>query len=129
MLRCVRLYTNHKGRVQAEEGLLEYQPADRGDLKTTTMPTEHVFFKQTPAGSSSDWKTDPGRQFVITLQGHLMFETELGQHFEIQRGDILLTEETGGKGHRWQLMGDEPWVRMYVTLEQSTFVPFTAQTN
>lgn len=124
MLRCVRLYTNSSGQVEAQEGLLEYQPADRGDEKTITMPVEQVFFKQTAAGTKSEWKTDAQRQFVITLQGHLAFETELGQRFEIQRGDILFTEETGGKGHRWQLLGSEPWVRMYVPLDPSATVPF-----
>ena len=26
-----------------------------------------------------------------------------------QRGDILLAEDTAGSGHRWKLVGEEPW--------------------
>lgn len=123
-MRCVRLYTDEQGKVQAQEGKLQSGPAERGDFCTSTVNSNQVFFKSTLAGSSSDWHPDPNRQFVITLKGHLSFETESGQHFEIQRGDILFTEETGGVGHRWKMLGDEPWVRAYITLPADATIPF-----
>ncbi|HLS16309.1 MAG TPA: hypothetical protein VK049_00565 [Paenalcaligenes sp.] len=126
MVRCVRLFTNEVGQVQAQEGVLQYEAAERGDHTTQTLKAGQVFYQSTAAGSSADWHVDTARQFVITLQGHLVFETETGQSFEIQRGDILLTEETAGKGHRWRMVGDAPWVRAYVTLPADAAIPFSA---
>jgi|SRR5690625_880352 len=126
MVRCVRLFTDEHGQVQAQEGVLQYETAERGDYTTRTFSAKQVFYRSTPAGGASDWHLDPTRQFVITLQGHLSFETEAGQTFELQRGDVLLTEETAGKGHRWNMLGDEPWVRVYVTLPKDTDVSFLA---
>lgn len=126
MVRCVRLFTDEHGQVQAQEGGLQYETAERGDHTTRTFSAKQVFYRSTTAPASSDWHLDPTRQFVITLQGHLAFETETGQAFELQRGDVLLTEETAGKGHRWRMLGDEPWVRVYVTLPESMDVSFLA---
>ncbi|MBV4395764.1 cupin domain-containing protein [Advenella alkanexedens] len=124
MLRCVRVYTDSRGQVQAQEGTLKYDEAERGDFTTAQMSANKVFFRHTPAGLASAWHPDPNRQLVVTLKGHLAFETEAGQHFEIRAGDVLFTEETGGKGHRWRMIGDEPWVRVYITLPQDAVVPF-----
>lgn len=126
MLRCVRVYTDSRGQVQAQEGTLKYDEAERGDFTTAQMSANKVFFRHTPAGLASAWHPDPNRQLVVTLKGHLAFETEAGQHFEIREGDVLFTEETGGKGHRWRMIGDEPWVRVYITLPQDAVVSFVA---
>lgn len=126
-MRCVRLYTDSNGQVQVQEGTLQYDAAERGDYTTPEMNAEKVFFKHTPPGAASDWHPDPSRQFVITLKGHLAFETEMGQQFEIKAGDVLFTEESTGKGHRWRMLGQEPWVRVYVTLPASVVVPFINQ--
>ncbi len=126
MLRCVRLFTDGQGQVQAQEGILQYEPAERGDYATKVFHAGQVFYKVTEAGATAEWHLDSTRQFVITLQGHLAFETESGQQFELQRGDILLAEEVAGKGHRWRMLGDEPWVRVYVTLPADVEIPFKA---
>lgn len=122
-MRCIRLYTeNNQTRVQ--QGKLSTQLAERGDYTTEALAAEEAFFKHTPAGSAGNWHLDPARQFVITLQGSLLFETECGVRFELHAGDLLLTEETAGQGHRWQLLGDEPWVRVYIRLATDAVIPF-----
>ncbi len=30
--------------------------------------------------------------------------------------DVLLAEDTAGGGHRWRLIDDQPWRRVYVVL-------------
>ncbi len=77
-----------------------------------------VSFVESPAGSSSDWHSDPARQYVITLRGTLEFETRLGETCTLAPGTILLAEESeGGGGHRWRLTDGQPWRRVYVILE------------
>jgi hypothetical protein len=43
-------------------------------------------------------------------------ETRSGAKQVVEPGDILLAEDTSGGGHRWRLIGDQPWRRVYVTL-------------
>jgi quercetin dioxygenase-like cupin family protein len=56
------------------------------------------------------------RQYVITLSGTLEFETRRGERFTIAPGDVLVAEDTTGGGHRWRLVDDQPWRRVYVGL-------------
>lgn len=124
MLRCIRLYTDKHGSCQAQEGHLRYQEAERGDITTTVMPAENILFKETPAGAQESWHIDSGRHFVLTLQGNVRFETQAGTQFELHAGDLLLAEELSGQGHRWQILGEEPWVRAYVQLPGGADIPF-----
>ena len=75
-----------------------------------------VSFEESASGSSLSWHNAPERQYVITLSGTLEFETRLGERFTIAPGDVLLAEDTTGGGHRWRLVDDQPWRRVYVAL-------------
>ena len=39
-------------------------------------------------------------------------------------GDILFTEDTGGAGHNWKMIGDQPWCRLYTILDPKPSFPF-----
>ena len=65
-------------------------------------------------------------RFVITLSGVLQFETRGGETFVIRPGDILLAEDNTGTGHRWKLIGDDPWRRAYVVFQPDVELPFKA---
>ena len=40
-------------------------------------------------------------------------------------GDILLAQDNSGTGHKWRLIGDEPWRRAYVVYEKGGDLRFT----
>ena len=70
------------------------------------------------------WHTAPVRQLVVTLAGILHFSTRDGEDFTLHPGDVLLAEDTTGSGHQWQLVGTDPWRRMYVVLAAGAEVAF-----
>jgi quercetin dioxygenase-like cupin family protein len=75
-----------------------------------------VSFEESASGSSLSWHNVPERRYVITLSGTLEFETRLGERITIAPGDVLLARDTSGGGHRWHLVDDQPWRRVYVGL-------------
>jgi quercetin dioxygenase-like cupin family protein len=85
--------------------------------RSRSWQTTEVSFEESPAGSSLGWHRAPVRQYVITLSGTLEFETRLGETFTLVPGTILLAEDTTGGGHKWRLIDDQPWRRVYVALE------------
>jgi quercetin dioxygenase-like cupin family protein len=84
-------------------------------------------FEETAAGSSRDWHTAPREQFVVTLSGTLEFTTRDGEIFVLRPGDILLASDTSGTGHRWRLIDDQPWRRLYVELATPFALPGSNQ--
>lgn len=113
MARCIRLWTEKDGQSYFQEGWIQ------GSVNPTSAT-----FKSTEPHSSLSWHTAPRRQLVITLKGTLEFHTRTQGSFLIGPGDVLLAEDTTGGGHRWQLLGSDPWVRLYVVLEPDAEVGF-----
>ena len=107
MMRCVHLFTGADGRSHVEHTNLPL-----GVVQTAT----DVHFEETAAGSALDWHTAPRLQYVITLSGTLEFTTRDDETFVLRPGDVLLAADTTGSGHRWRLIDDQPWRRLYVEL-------------
>lgn len=126
MIRCVRLWTGNDGNSHFEEGTIDLSQGERGDVLSNVVAAASLSFQETRSGGSYEWHQDPVPRFVITLSGTLEFETRGGERFTIRPGDILLAEDNSGTGHRWKLIGDEPWRRAYVVFPTGAAVPFKA---
>lgn len=124
MIRCVRLWTGDDGDSRFAEGTIDFSRGERGDMLSEVVAAASLSFQETLSGGSYQWHQDPIPRFVITLSGTLEFETRGGERFIIRPGDILLAEDNTGTGHRWRLIGDEPWRRAYVVFAAGTALPF-----
>ena len=126
MIRCVRIWTGDDRNSHFEEGVIDLEPGQRGDVLSGRTATTTISFEETASGGAFAWHTAPVRQLVITLSGTLDFKTRQGEHFLIRPGDILLAEDTVGSGHSWSLTNAEPWRRAYAVLRPGVPVPFLA---
>jgi len=112
----IRLFTGEDGQSHFETGELELPTPEGPAYCSPAWNATQVSFKESPPGSSLDWHCAPVRQYVITLSGTLEFETRLGERFTLAPGTILQAEDTTGGGHKWHLVDDQPWRRVYVGL-------------
>jgi quercetin dioxygenase-like cupin family protein len=119
-IRAFMLYTGPDQATHVREGTIDEK--DRTDVIA-------IHFKETPAHSSEDWHHSPESQYVITLSGTLEFTTRHGETFVLRPGDVLLSEDTVGTGHKWRLIDDQPWRRAYVVLKPGAKDSFVAKTG
>jgi quercetin dioxygenase-like cupin family protein len=119
MIRLVTLSTGADGQSHVEEHQVDLAAYGR-DLASQWLTAGRVRFQESPPGSTLDWHCAPRRQLVVILRGTIEFETRGGERVRLNVGDVLLAADTTGGGHRWHLVGDEPWQRLYVELAPDT---------
>jgi len=119
-IRAFKLYTGPDLVSHALEGTIDEK--DRTDVIA-------IHFEETRAHSSDDWHVSPELQYVITLSGTLEFTTRDGETFVVRPGDVLLSEDNVGTGHKWRLIDDQPWRRAYVVLKPGAKDSFVAKTG
>lgn len=115
MITAYQLYTGEDGHSYFRKGVIPE--------KTMTQVLS-LHFKETPPHSEYDWHTAPATQYVLTLSGSLEFTTSLGETFTLQTGDVLIAMDTTGKGHKWRMVGDQPWKRAYVVFAEDAQLVF-----
>jgi hypothetical protein len=69
MIRCIRLWTGDDGNSHFEEGVIDLEPGQRGDLLSGKMATTAISFQETVSGCAFAWHNAPAVQLVITRRG------------------------------------------------------------
>ncbi|WEA03295.1 hypothetical protein [Mucilaginibacter sp. SJ] len=115
MIKAYRLYTADDGHSHVQKGMV-----DLGTLNEALA----VRFQESEPHAFYDYHNAPTNQYVITLTGILEFETYPGEKFILKPGEILIAQDTTGTAHKWRLMDDEPWKRVYVTFDPAKPVNF-----
>ena len=109
---ATRIYSGADGETHAEEINLSQMGAAQPDL---LRPTSVRFATRGP-DTWDDWHTAPGRQYLITLKGHVEIEIGGGKIVQANEGSILLIEDTTGKGHRAHVTKESEWHVMFIPL-------------
>jgi quercetin dioxygenase-like cupin family protein len=115
-IRLIRPFTGDDDQSHFSVGEIEWKETEALNAISQSEQARTISFEETSAGASLDWHNAPHRQYVVTLSGRLELETRRGAKQVVEPGDILLAEDTWGGGHRWRLVDDQPWRRVYVAV-------------
>src|SRR5690348_7032333 len=115
MIKAYKLYTGTDGHSHVEVGSV---------AEKLFHPVGSIRFQESPPHTTYDWHTAPVHQYVITITGTLEFSINSGETFILHPGEILIALDTTGSGHRWRLIDDAPWRRVYVTIRDQGEINF-----
>jgi hypothetical protein len=74
-------------------------------------------FRETSAEYDLDWHPAPRRQYIINLDGAVQITASDGESRIIKAGEVLLVEDTTGKGHLSKSVGGEMRRSIFVPIE------------
>ena len=75
-----------------------------------------ISFRKVISSYDYDFHNAPARQYIILMDGVIEIETSLGEKRYFKGGDILLVEDTEGKGHKTRNITKEIRSSIFITL-------------
>jgi quercetin dioxygenase-like cupin family protein len=104
-MRYLRVYAGDDGASRFEDVELKGAPVRVAEgvpplLVSGPFACSGILFVEQPKGAS-DWQAHvaPRKQWIIVLSGRAAITTTDGQCREVGPGDVILAEDTTGRGH------------------------------
>jgi quercetin dioxygenase-like cupin family protein len=98
-MKIHRLYTDAKGESHWQDVEVEFTQTTPGGRTTAKQPATGIIFRQVPPTYDLDWHNAPRRQYIVNLDGGVQITASDGEARVIGAGEVILVEDTTGKGH------------------------------
>jgi hypothetical protein len=114
-MRIHNLYVDADGETHFRDIEIEWKHEGRGGKTSATLPATGIIFRQTPGTYDYEWHPAPRRQYIINLDAGVSIQASDGETRIIGAGEVILVEDTHGKGHFSKAINGQ--------LRHSIFVP------
>ena len=109
-LEHLRIYADADGCSHFEIGTVDlaskdYAPPAPALNTSAGAAAEKIVFLELPVGWYGEWHPTPVRQWLILMTGACEFEAGDGERAMRQAGDVVLLEDTHGRGHQTKVLG------------------------
>ncbi len=116
--KVTRLYTGTDGESHFEDMKMPLiEQKDGWSWHSESIKATSIIFVESARDFYKDWHNAPRRQFIITLDGRGEIEVGDGTKRQFGPGDILLVEDTTGRGHITRGMSNQPRKTVFVPLD------------
>lgn len=116
MFRITRIYSDNHGDSHFEDVSITLKEAGSIGFLSEGAPVKNIFFREVNPSYNYDFHTAPQRQYIILLDGEIEIETSLGDKRQFKAGEILLVEDTEGKGHKTRNLQPTKRKSVFITL-------------
>jgi hypothetical protein len=116
-ITITRLYTGGSGISHFED--VEIPLSDEGKIGflSEIEKATGIRFRTNRADYNYNWHNAPRRQYIIMQEGQVEVTASDGEVRVFDPGDVLLVEDTTGKGHKSRALGNIPRKSIFVTLD------------
>jgi len=115
-VKATRLYTGPDGESHFEDIEIPLKDERGVSQWSELIKATGIIFVELYGDKQIDWHNAPHRQFVITLEGAREMEIGDGTKRIFKPGDILLAEDTTGRGHVTRRVKNQPHKAIFITL-------------
>ena len=116
-MRIHNLYSDESGISHFRDLKVEWVNDLPGGRMSARQHATGVIFRQTPGEYDLDWHTVPRRQYIVNLDAAVEITAGDGETRIIGAGEVLLMEDTNGKGHLSKAVAGQVRHSIFITLE------------
>jgi hypothetical protein len=117
-MKITRLYSDENGESHFQDFEIELKDAGEIGMLSDNFPVKDIIFRETDGNYDFDFHNAPQRQFIILLDGIIEIKTSLGDTRKFKAGEILLAEDTSGKGHKTRSIDGKLRRSIFITLRE-----------
>lgn len=97
---------SHFEEVEVSLSSTSYAPPAPNLNTSTIEAADKYVFLDVPVGWYGDRHPSPVRQWMVLMSGECELEVGDGEKRIIKAGDLILLDDTSGKGHQTKVLGD-----------------------
>ena len=121
-MKYTRLFADEQGESHLEDlemsfTEMDFAPPIKPIRVSEPMPAKQMVIIHFPPGTVEDYHPSPKRQFCVILSGVVKGGVSNGESRIFRPGEMLLMEDTTGKGHTLEVLGDEECFMAMTQLE------------
>ncbi|HEV8617846.1 MAG TPA: hypothetical protein VGU22_20315 [Methylomirabilota bacterium] len=116
-MKIHRLYVDDKGETHFANVEVEFAQTGPAGRTSARLPATGIIFRETPASYDLDWHPAPRRQYIINLDAGVQITASDGETRRVGAGEVLLVEDTWGKGHLSKALDGKLRHSIFVTLD------------
>jgi hypothetical protein len=116
-MRIHNLYVDDQGETHFRDIDIEWAEERNATRYSKRFPASGILFGEALPSYDLDWHPAPRRQYVINLDGAMQITASDGEVRTIGAGEVLLVEDTTGKGHLSKAVAGKMRRSIYVPID------------
>ena len=116
-MKITRLYMGPDAESHFEDIDVPLKSLGGTDSRSEIIPATGIFFRATSGEFKLDWHNAPRRQYIILLKGQSEVIVGDGTSRQFGPGDVMLAEDTSGRGHITRAVNDQPRISIFITVD------------
>ena len=116
-MRIHNLYEDADGESHFRDIEVDWAEETSSGKLSKRLPATGIIFRETTADYENSRHQAPRRQYVISLAGGISITASDGEIRHTGAGEIVLVEDTTGKGHITRSSGDKPRYTIFVPVD------------
>ncbi len=116
-MKIHNLYTDASGESHFRDIEIDWVEERNFSKLSARLPATGIIFRETSGDYDLSWHPAPRRQYIINLNAGVKITASDGESREIKAGEVILVEDTTGKGHLSQSIGGQMRRSIFIPIE------------
>ena len=116
-MRIHNIYADDAGETHWRDIEVQWAEENQAGKLSARLPASGIIFRETAGSYNLSWHPAPRRQYIINLVAGVKITASDGEAREIGAGEVILVEDTNGKGHLSQAIGGKLRHSIFIPLE------------
>ena len=116
-MNYTRIYTGEDGLTHFQDVDVPLTSGEHSQYFSELIKATGIIFRITGADYDFDYHNAPRKQFIVNLDGGVEITASDGTVRVFGSGEIILAEDTTGKGHISRAVNNQPRKSLFIPLE------------